>query len=146
MQIAPEEELKVTLGDPVPASSLLESRTSHLLALLQEELELAFHKQTSTVSLEEIIKITSEHSPIDLAYAVSCLPPHTRSVIYENLFGIDAKIDFMVNADQQPYVLEVNTIPGMTETSLLPKAAAQAGMSYAQLCDRILKLSLEKKV
>jgi D-alanine-D-alanine ligase len=57
-----------------------------------------------------------------------------------------SRVDFMVNADLEPYVLEVNTIPGMTETSLLPKAAAQAGMSYAQLCDRILKLSLEKNV
>lgn len=56
-----------------------------------------------------------------------------------------SRVDFIVNADQEPYVLEVNTIPGMTETSLLPKAAAQAGMNYAQLCDRILKLSLEKK-
>jgi len=57
-----------------------------------------------------------------------------------------SRVDFMVNAQQEPFVLEVNTIPGMTETSLLPKAAIQAGMTYAQLCDRILKLSLEGKV
>jgi magnesium transporter len=104
MQIAPEEELKIALDDSVAASSLLESRTSHLLALLQGELELAFHKQTSTVALHEIIKISSTHSPIDLAYAASCLPPHARSVIYENLFGIDAKIDFMVNTDSSTRV------------------------------------------
>jgi magnesium transporter len=105
MQIAPEEELKTALDDPAVCSELLvESRTSHLLALLQEELALAFHKQTSTVALHEIIKITSEHSPIDLAYAACCLPLHARSVIYENLFGVDAKIDFMVNTDSSTRV------------------------------------------
>lgn len=41
----------------------------------------------------------------------------------------------------RPYVLEVNTIPGMTESSLLPKAAAAAGMDYATLCLKIIKLS-----
>jgi D-alanine-D-alanine ligase len=40
-----------------------------------------------------------------------------------------------------PWVLEVNTIPGMTETSLLPKAAAAAGIDYAALCARIVHLS-----
>jgi len=59
--------------------------------------------------------------------------------------SVYSRVDFMVNKNQEPYVLEVNTIPGMTETSLLPKAAAQAGLNYAQLCDRILKLSLEEK-
>jgi len=39
----------------------------------------------------------------------------------------------------------VNTLPGMTETSLLPKAAAAAGMSYAQLCQRMVDLALERK-
>lgn len=41
----------------------------------------------------------------------------------------------------QPYVLEVNTIPGMTASSLLPKAAAAAGMDYPTLCLKIIKLS-----
>lgn len=48
-----------------------------------------------------------------------------------------ARIDFMVT-DQQFYFLEVNTIPGMTETSLLPKAAACDGMDFATLVERIL--------
>jgi D-alanine-D-alanine ligase len=40
-------------------------------------------------------------------------------------------------------VLEVNTIPGMTETSLLPKAAAAAGISFPELCQTIAELSLK---
>jgi len=41
----------------------------------------------------------------------------------------------------EPFVLEVNTIPGMTEASLLPEAAAAAGISYPDLCLRIIELS-----
>lgn len=57
-----------------------------------------------------------------------------------------ARVDVMVRADGSPVVLEVNTLPGMTETSLLPKAAAAAGMNYAQLCQRMVDLALERKI
>jgi D-alanine-D-alanine ligase len=56
-----------------------------------------------------------------------------------------ARVDVMVRADGSPVVLEVNTLPGMTETSLLPKAAAAAGMNYAELCQRMIDLALERK-
>jgi len=56
-----------------------------------------------------------------------------------------ARVDVMVRADGEPYVLEVNTLPGMTETSLLPKAAAAAGLSYAQLCQRMIELALKRQ-
>ena len=46
--------------------------------------------------------------------------------------------------DGIPVVLEVNTIPGMTETSLLPQAAAVAGISFPQLLDRIIRSALER--
>jgi D-alanine-D-alanine ligase len=45
----------------------------------------------------------------------------------------------------EPIVLEVNTLPGMTETSLLPKAAAAAGLSYEELCQRMIDLALKRK-
>jgi D-alanine-D-alanine ligase len=48
------------------------------------------------------------------------------------------RIDFRLPPDGEAMVLEVNTIPGLTETSLLPKAAAAAGIPFAVLCDRIL--------
>lgn len=53
-----------------------------------------------------------------------------------------ARVDVMVRANGDPVVLEINTLPGMTETSLLPKAAAAAGMNYAQLCQRMVDLAL----
>ena len=55
-----------------------------------------------------------------------------------------ARVDVMVRADGSPVVLEVNTLPGMTETSLLPKAAAAAGLNYAELCQRMVDLALQR--
>jgi len=49
-----------------------------------------------------------------------------------------ARVDFRLSPQGKWFVLELNSIPGFTETSLLPKAAAQAGLSFSQLCDRIL--------
>ena len=48
----------------------------------------------------------------------------------------------MVRPTGEPVVLEVNTLPGMTETSLLPKAAAVAGIAFPELCQRMLDLAL----
>ncbi len=56
-----------------------------------------------------------------------------------------SRVDVMVRPDGSPVVLEVNTLPGMTETSLLPKAAAAAGLNYAQLCQRMVDLALCRK-
>jgi len=99
-----EEDVK-TEGQELPVSgNLMESKTSQLHDILQEKLEQAFHKQTSTVVLHDIAKIASEHSPVDLAYAASRLPPHARPVIYENLSGVDAKIAFMINTDSSTRV------------------------------------------
>ncbi|MEK7683806.1 MAG: D-alanine--D-alanine ligase [Verrucomicrobiota bacterium] len=55
-----------------------------------------------------------------------------------------ARVDVMVRAKAEPVVLEVNTLPGMTETSLLPKAAAAAGLSYAGLCQKMVDLALRR--
>ena len=56
-----------------------------------------------------------------------------------------ARVDVMVGAGGKPVVLEVNTLPGMTETSLLPKAAAAAGLGYAELCRQMIELALKRK-
>lgn len=56
-----------------------------------------------------------------------------------------ARIDLMIRGGADPVVLEVNTLPGMTETSLLPKAAAAAGLSYAELCQKMIDLALARQ-
>jgi D-alanine-D-alanine ligase len=56
-----------------------------------------------------------------------------------------SRVDIMVRPNGDPVVLEVNTLPGMTETSLLPKAAAAAGIGYAELCQRMVDLALKRR-
>jgi len=64
---------------------------------------------------------------------------------FEAVGGRDyGRIDIMVTATGDPVVLEVNTLPGMTETSLLPKAAAAGGLDYAALCQRMIDLALAR--
>ena len=56
---------------------------------------------------------------------------------------IYSRVDVLLDPQNRPYVLEANTIPGMTETSLLPKAAAATGISFPELCKTIAELSLK---
>jgi D-alanine-D-alanine ligase len=56
-----------------------------------------------------------------------------------------ARIDFILSADGTAYALEANSIPGLTSHSLLPKAAAKAGLSMSDLCIKIIKAALENK-
>jgi D-alanine-D-alanine ligase len=53
-----------------------------------------------------------------------------------------ARIDFRMASDGTFYCLEANTLPGMTQTSLIPQAAAAAGISFPELCERIVRLAL----
>jgi D-alanine-D-alanine ligase len=55
-----------------------------------------------------------------------------------------ARVDFRMSADGRFYCLEANTLPGMTELSLLPQAAAADGVPFAELCERIAQLALER--
>ena len=81
------------------SANLLESKTSQLADILEEKLEEVFHKQASSAALHDLIKIVSEHSPVDLSYAARRLPVSDRPVLYENLSGISSKIIFLINAD-----------------------------------------------
>ncbi len=51
------------------------------------------------------------------------------------------RVDVLLTDDGKPYVLEINTIPGMTSASLFPKAAKAAGISYGELCAKIAEVS-----
>jgi len=55
------------------------------------------------------------------------------------------RVDIILSGTGDPFVLEVNTIPGMTEASLLPEAAAAAGIKYVNLCQRIIELSRARR-
>ncbi len=55
-----------------------------------------------------------------------------------------SRVDLMLDAQNRPYVLEVNTIPGLTELSLLPKAARAAGISFEKLCICVLESAFQR--
>ena len=55
-----------------------------------------------------------------------------------------SRVDFIIDAAGDPYILEVNTLPGMTATSLLPDIARGVGMSFPDLVEEILRLALQK--
>jgi len=56
-----------------------------------------------------------------------------------------SRVDIILNKRNIPYILEINTIPGLTSTSLLPKAARCVGIDFTQLCNKLINLSYEKR-
>lgn len=82
---------------------------------------------------------TDYHCPAPLPENVTCEVQRLALAAYEvlGLSGV-ARIDIMLDAQDRGYVLEANTVPGMTATSLVPKAAAAVGISFPDLCERIL--------
>ncbi len=58
--------------------------------------------------------------------------------------SVYGRADFMLDAENKLYCLELNTLPGMTPLSLLPQEAAADGIPFAELCERIIRLSMEK--
>jgi D-alanine-D-alanine ligase len=84
----------------------------------------------------------------DTQYVVPAeLPPDAtvelQTIALETFRCLDAKgfgrIDFRLSPEGKPYVLELNSIPGFTATSLLPKAAQAAGIAFPELCGRIME-------
>lgn len=55
-----------------------------------------------------------------------------------------ARIDFMMNSKNEMYALEANTLPGMTPMSLMPQEALAVGISYNELCEKLIKMAMEK--
>ncbi len=95
-----DEDRTLVEEESVQASAnLLESKTSQLADILEEKLDAAFHQETASLALHDVLKIVSEHSPVDLAYAARRLPVSDRVVLYENLSGISPKVEFLISAD-----------------------------------------------
>ncbi len=86
---------------------------------------------------------TQYHCPADLDAATTERVQEAAKAAYDAIgTEIYARVDVLLDSLGNPYILEINTIPGMTETSLLPKAANASGYSFAELCVRIGELSL----
>jgi len=85
-------------------------------------------------------------------YAPARLQPETAETVkavaaraFEVLGVRDVgRADVMVDAAGTPWVVDVNVSPGMTDTSLLPMAAQAAGIGFEELCERVLRLALDR--
>ncbi len=69
------------------------------------------------------------------------------ALVVHRALGLAAysRCDFMIDKAGEVYCLEVNTLPGMTPTSLVPQEAAVLGISYGELCERIISASLQQR-
>ncbi|PKK39068.1 D-alanine--D-alanine ligase [Clostridiaceae bacterium JG1575] len=85
---------------------------------------------------EEVIDL-----PEPLKQRVEDLALATYHTLKCSVYG---RVDFILR-EGVPYLLEINTLPGMTATSLIPRSAKAAGMDYAQLVERIIELSLAQR-
>ncbi len=86
---------------------------------------------------------TQYHCPAELDDTTTERVQSAAKAAYDAIgTEIYARVDVLLDSLGNPYILEINTIPGMTETSLLPKAAKAAGYSFSDLCVRIGELSL----
>lgn len=89
---------------------------------------------------------TLYHCPADLDARVTArVQQAARDAMRALGVEVYGRVDVMLRKDGEPFVLEINTIPGMTVSSLLPKAARVAGMEFPQLMERIIELSLRAR-
>ncbi len=90
-----EDKVDATLS----SGNLMDSKTSHLDDELSFKLEKAFTCLSADIHSHDLSKIVSEYNPIDLAYAVSCLPSESRAILYKNLSCMASKVAFIINTD-----------------------------------------------
>ncbi|HEY6826317.1 MAG TPA: D-alanine--D-alanine ligase, partial [Gemmatimonadaceae bacterium] len=89
--------------------------------------------------------MADERFPAELTSEETARIQHEARVAFRALkLGGCARIDFRMSQDGRFYCLEANTLPGMTQTSLIPQAAAAAGISFPELCDRIVRLAIAR--
>ena len=80
--------------------------------------------------------------PADLLARVQALSLQAHAAIG---CAVISRVDWMIDAKtMEPYLLEINTLPGFTSHSLVPKSAARIGISFEGLCQKIIELSLER--
>ncbi|MCX7047464.1 MAG: D-alanine--D-alanine ligase [Candidatus Sumerlaeota bacterium] len=114
------------------------------------------------LALTEILPVKSEYFDYEAKYTPGACKEITPAAVDEDiaqrireaafrahtLLGCRgmSRSDFILRDDGAFYMLEINTIPGMTPTSLLPQQAAHAGLSFYQLCDRIVVSAFDKNL
>jgi D-alanine-D-alanine ligase len=116
------------------------------VAILQDETLPVIRIETPNIFYDYDAKYqadsTQYHCPGGLDAALEIEIQQIAKQTYDSVAGSGwGRVDFMLDQDNKPYVLEVNTIPGMTDHSLVPMAARAAGIDFDELVLRILETS-----
>ena len=89
----------------------------------------------------------AEHLPVQLEKSLYDEVKEMALKTFEVLkCEVYARVDMIISEEGVPYILEVNTLPGMTATSLFPQSAESRGISYSKFIDLIIETSLNKKI
>lgn len=89
---------------------------------------------------------TKEICPAPITEEEQKLLGETTLKLYHTLgLSVYSRADFLLTEDGKAYCLEINTLPGMTPTSLIPQEAAAVGISYGELCEKVIELSLQER-
>jgi D-alanine-D-alanine ligase len=111
-------------------------------------------KALSPIEIVPVHEFYDFHSKYKPGQSSHVIPPRLPENVIEmcKVYAVEAarvlgckgtpRVDIIVDKDHSPWLLEINTIPGMTETSLLPDAAKASGMSFDQLVQKIVELSI----
>lgn len=110
----------------------------HALPLIRIETPREFYDYEAKYVLDSTQYICPSGLSADKEREIQALAQRAFALLGCSGWG---RVDFMLDSAGEPYVLEVNTVPGMTDHSLVPKAAAHAGMNFDELVVRILKTS-----
>ena len=93
-----------------------------------------------------VANATEEICPAPLSNALLEKANKATKKCFDALYLSDyARIDYIIDADENLWCLEANTLPGMTPTSLMPQEAQAVGITYEELCDKIANMALNKK-
>ena len=151
---------KVTAVKQLPAAYQLAAKKYHDIALAEQFID--GPEYTASVLGDAALPLIRIEAPKgnydyqnkyftdDTKYICPCgLPPQKEEALKAlslqafRIAGCSGwgRIDLMLDSRKKPWLLEVNTVPGMTDHSLVPMAARAAGVSYADLCLRILELA-----
>jgi D-alanine-D-alanine ligase len=119
--------------------SILEGRALPIIEIRPKQGFYDYHNKYTPGRTDYLVP-----APVDEEFGkrLQAIAVHAFSVLGCKGFG---RVDFRYNDAGQVFCLEVNTIPGMTDTSLVPKAALADGISYEDLCERIVLDSLSCK-
>lgn len=124
----PELTVGVLAGQPLPVIEIVPKAT--------------FYDYHAKYVAEDTNYIVNPPLPATLLKQVQDLSARVFAIIgCRDLSRVDWRID---KATEQPYLLEINTLPGFTSHSLLPKAAAAVGIDFAHLCDKLARMAMDR--